>query len=339
MSRIVLLLIVMTLAACAVPAPERPDATGASPLVKVNACATSLSATQALPVYANDTGLFEQYGLDVNHLVVTGGSRAVPALTSGDMQFCIMAGGPAANAVAAGADLVVVGSLLDTYGYSLIVSKEIEKPADLKGKAVAVSTPGSASATAMNLALELLGLRPGVDVTVLALGGYPQRIAGLESQYIAGSVFDYPELVRVRAKGFRTLLDLAERKVATLQIAIVTTRSFLREHRTTVSRFVQAMSHAMNAVRRDRPRAIAALAKFSSLDPARDADVLTQTYEAVFAGRLKRSPAIVMESVRPVVEEAKRNHPAATGLTPESLVDLTIVKELEDNGFFDALEQ
>ena len=102
---------------------------------------------------------------------------------------------------------------------------------------------------------------------------------------------------------------------------------------------MQAMSHAMVAARRDRAGAIAALAKFVTLDPVADAHVLATTYEAVFASRLKRTPVVSLASVRSDVEEAKRKHPGAVGLSVESLVDLTIVKELEDNGFLEALDR
>ena len=290
-------------------------------------------------MYARDQGLFKRYGLDAEVLVVAGGSRAVPALTSGSVEFCHMAGGPAANAVAAGADLVIVGSLLDRFGYALMVSNEIKTPADLKGKALAVSTPGSASAIAMNIVLDKLGLQPDVDVTVLAIGDYAARVAALDSRYVAGSVFDYPELARIRARGYRMMFDMAPLNLPTIQIALVTSRTFLKTNRPTVIRFMKAISHALTSVRHDRSGAIAALAKYADMDPIADAAVLAQTYEEVYAGRLKRTPAISIEGVRTVVEEAKRNHPGATGLSAESLVDLTVVQELEDSGFFKTLDE
>jgi ABC-type nitrate/sulfonate/bicarbonate transport system substrate-binding protein len=339
MTRALLSFAIACSCACSLASTREPNGGADDALVKVDVCNSALSASQALPTYAQDTGLFRRYGLDVNQVVVAGGSRAVAALTSGSVQLCVVAGGPVANAVAAGANLVVIGSLLDTYAYSFVVSKSIQRPADLRGKAVAVSTPGSASATAMDIALGQLALRPGVDVTVLALGDYPQRLAALDAGYVAGTVVDYPELVQAHLKGWRTLLDLAPLNLPALQIALVTERTFLTNHRSTVIRFAQALTHAMLAVRRDERGASAALAKFVSLDPVRDREVLTRTFEAVYAGRLKRTLAIPMDAVQSAIDEAARNHPDVPRLTPESFVDMTVVEELEDRGFLKSLEQ
>jgi NitT/TauT family transport system substrate-binding protein len=267
---------------------------------------------------------------------VSGGSRAVPALTSGSVQFCVMAGGPAANAVLAGADLVVVGSLLDTYAYNFVAADSIKTAADLKGKAVGVSTPGSASAVAMDIALERLGLRPG-DVTVLALGDYRQRFSAMEAGYIAGSIFDYPDAEIARQHGLRTLLDMTPLELPTLQIALVTTRAYLTAHRATVLQFVKAISHALAAIRHDRAGGIAALARHTGLDAREYAAVLDRTYTAVFQERLKSTPAISLDAARAALAEAARNHPKASPNGPEDLADLSIVEELTQSGFFAGL--
>jgi NitT/TauT family transport system substrate-binding protein len=334
----ILCLVVAFASACGTAPSRESESPGDEALVKIAMCSSAHSATQALPVYAQDNGLFRRYGLDVSMTLVTGGSRAVPALTSGSVQFCVMAGGPVANAVLAGAHLVVVGSLLDAYTYSLIVSKDIRRPADLSGKAVAISTPGSASATAMEVALETLGLRPGRDVSMLALGDYRQRSAAMEAGYVAGTVLDYPDLELARQRGLRTLLDMAPLNLPTLQIALVTDRTFLNEHRPIVLRFVQAISHAMAAMRRDRSGAVAAVAKYSGLDPKEHSDVLEKTYEAVFQARLKKTPAVSLDAVHAVLKDAARNHPKASEVRPDVFADLTLVDELARSGFFETLE-
>jgi NitT/TauT family transport system substrate-binding protein len=335
----VLCLVIASASSCGAGSPGAAQSPTGDALVTIDVCSSALSATQAVTVYAQDAGLFRRYGLDARMVQLAGGSRAVPALTSGSVQFCVMAGGPAANAVLAGANLVVVGSLLDTYAYSFIVSKEIHSPADLKGKAVAISTPGSASAMAMDVVLETLGLQPGRDVTTLALGDYRQRVAAMEAGYVVGTVLDFPDVELARERGLHTLLDLAPLNLPTLQIALVTDRAFVKEHRPIVLHFVQAMSHAMVAMRRDRPGSIAALVKHTGLDRPENAAALDRTFDAVFAGRLKKTPAVSLEAVRTVLRDAARNHPQAAVVAPDVFADFTIVEELARSGFFEGLER
>ena len=308
-------------------------------LVEVNVCTSAAGAMLSLPVYAQDSGLFRRYGLDVRLSAVAGGSRAVAALTSDSVQLCLMAGVPVANAVMAGANLVVVGSLADTYTYRFIVSRAVRTPADLKGKAVAVSAPGTASATAMSLALESMGLQPGQDVSLLAIGDYRQRMAAMEAGYVVGTLLDYPDVELAGAKSVRTLLDMAPLNLPTLHIAIVTHRRFLIEHRPIVLRFVQAISHAMVAVKRDRQGSVTALSKFTGLDLNEHAAALEKTHEAVFLGRLKATPAVSADGVRAVLAEAAKSHPDAAEVRPEAFADLTVVEELARSGFFETLER
>ena len=129
------------------PSSESRDRRHDDP-VAVNVCTSSTSATQALSVYAQDNGLFRRYGLDVSFTPAANGWQAAAALASGSVQLCTMAGVSAANAVLAGATLVVVGSLQDTHTFAFVVSKGVRSPADLKGKAVAASAPGTAPSRA-----------------------------------------------------------------------------------------------------------------------------------------------------------------------------------------------
>jgi NitT/TauT family transport system substrate-binding protein len=307
-------------------------------LTRLSICNSGLGGVQAVAVYAQDNGVFSRYGLDVDITLVSGGSRAVPAMTSGSVPLCLMAGVPVANAVLAGADIAVVGTLVDTYTYALVAGQDIRTPADLKGRAVAISAPGSASSTAMGIALERLGLRRAGDVSMVAIGSHRQRLAALEAGYVAAALLDYPEVHLALARGFKTMLDMAPLALPTLHTCIAVNRAFLREHRPTVLRFVQAISHAVFAIKRDRPGALAALGKYTQLDPKGHAAALEKTYEVVQKGQLKDIPYASDAGMAAVLAEAARNHPGARVPRPDELADHSLVADLERSGFFEKLE-
>ncbi|MBN1666223.1 MAG: ABC transporter substrate-binding protein, partial [Anaerolineales bacterium] len=103
----VLLTILLTLVACQAtqqdPDPQQP----ATPLNLV-ACTSSTSANQIVFVYAQEQGLFEQYGLQVELVTFNNGSDAATALITGAVDICQVAGPSVVNAAAAGEDLVFI---------------------------------------------------------------------------------------------------------------------------------------------------------------------------------------------------------------------------------------
>src|SRR5262245_24393531 len=74
-------------------------------------CHSSVSSTQSVPEYAQEQGLFAKEGLDVDLVLVDGGTKAATALVAGDVGLCQLSGSAAINAIAAGAPLKIVAGL------------------------------------------------------------------------------------------------------------------------------------------------------------------------------------------------------------------------------------
>ena len=81
-----------------------------------------------------EAGLFEKNGLDVTMIYVDGGSKATQALMSGDVPIAQVGGNAPVVARLRGADVTLIAGLLNVLAYSMIVSPEIKKPEDLRGK-------------------------------------------------------------------------------------------------------------------------------------------------------------------------------------------------------------
>jgi ABC-type nitrate/sulfonate/bicarbonate transport system substrate-binding protein len=121
--------------------------------------------------------LFEKNGLDVTMIYVDGGSKATQALMSGDVPIAQVGGNAPVVARLRGADVTLIAGLLNVLAYSMIVSPEIKKPEDLKGKKLSVSRFGSNSDYATRKILLKWGLKPDIDVAVLQIpGGQPARM-------------------------------------------------------------------------------------------------------------------------------------------------------------------
>jgi len=122
----------------------------------------------------HDMEFFARNGLETELIFMATSSQGIPALLAGEIP--IFSGSPetAAQANAAGADLVIIASSEPT-PYKLIVQPSIKTVADLKGKRLGVDRVGGSSYYATRRILEKLGLRPDDVEYMQVIGGGNQR--------------------------------------------------------------------------------------------------------------------------------------------------------------------
>src|SRR5499425_2651901 len=136
---------------------------------------------------AHDMEFFARHGLETELIFIASSSHGVPALLAGEIP--IYSGSPetAAQAAAAGADVVIIASSEPT-PYKLIVQPSIKTVADLKGKRLGVDRVGGSSYYATRRILEKLGLRPDDVEYMQVIGGGNQRVAAFRSGILSGVV-------------------------------------------------------------------------------------------------------------------------------------------------------
>ncbi len=241
------------------------------------------------------------------------------------------------NAVVAGEDLVYIAEYFNVYLFSLMVSPEITRAEDLKGKALAITQPGSANDTAIRAALKHMGLKPDIDVAILSIGDEPERLAAMEAGQVAGALFTPPTTLKVREKGYWQLLDLSTIKEAYTRQGIATTREYLRSHRTTVVAFMKAISEAIALMKKDPQGTKTTLAKYLALDENTNSALLEAAYQEIIIAYLREKPYPTLESIETGLAEIETLNPDAANIEPEQVMDETIIRELDESGFFDRL--
>ena len=161
-----------------------------------------------LPMYvARARGFLDQEGLDLK-IVVMRGNVSVPALLTGEIQFTVA--GSAMNAALKGAPFKAIFFAYNTSTFQFTVRPEIRGPEDLKGKVVAISSPGASQFHATHLMLQKLGLEPGRDVKLLPVGDGQARVIAMDTGLVAGSA-NNPDLAALLVrKGYRILTNSAD---------------------------------------------------------------------------------------------------------------------------------
>jgi NitT/TauT family transport system substrate-binding protein len=310
-----------------------------SPLFQLDVCFSAPSGTMAVAWYAFEKGLFKKYGLDINLVYISSGSKAVSAMIAGDVDFCQVSGPAVVSAAVAGEDLVMIGGLFNTYVYSLMVTPDIKTPEDLRGKAVAISQAGGSSDTAMREALKSMNLKPDEDVAILAVGGQAERLAAMETGAVAGTVVSVPESVEAKEMGYQVLLDMSKLGTPYQHTGIATSKSFIKDNRQVAVNFMKAISEAIAMMKEDKEGTMQVMAEYLLLDVEEDEASLTEAHEVLIKGYLPQAPYPTLEGIQTELTSLQAENPAAASFKPENVVDLSIVQELEKSGFISALYQ
>ena len=337
-----LLIAIFFLTACTSAVPIKSLSAGnttTSPVQvdRIDVCHQITSSSNLPLLYAQEKGLFKKYGLEVTLTSVDTGTKAATAMIAGEFPICQVGGVSITNAVVAGEDLVYIADYFNSYVMSLMVTPDIKTPADLKGKIVVTSEPGSVVDAAMRAALLSFNLIPEVDVAFINVSGASNRMAALEAGRASGSLFAPPLTLTLREKGYTTLLDLTTLDQAFPYYGIATSRTYLKTHRATVTNFMKAIIESIAGILSDPEGSKSVLAEHLEMDEVKDAALLEEAYQAHYYQIIRKKPFPTIEGIQTVLNQIGEENPNAKNTQPEDVIDMSIIKELDDSGFIDAL--
>jgi NitT/TauT family transport system substrate-binding protein len=285
---------------------------------------------------AKDFGLFTKYGLNTELVMIPGSTRGTQALLAGSTHFGQIDGTALITAINQGGDLVVVSASLNKFPFSLVVQKNITRPADLTGKKVGIVAFGGAHEVSLVLALKEWNI-PRQSVTLLATGPAANRLVALSSGALDATLLAPPETGEAARVGLRTLAHMTDLKAAAFPMNVIATRrSFLEKNRDVVKRFLQAYSEGTYQFMTNKQKA---LALYNQRLKQKDASVVDETYK-YFAATFSFPPRVSHEGMRIAIEMLAQRDPAAK-LDPNvnKYVDERLLDELEKEGLFKRLSE
>jgi len=124
---------------------------------------------------AMDNGLFDKYGIKIDHRFISGSAMNLAALSADEVSFLYCAADGTIPGLASGVDGKLVASPLIGLPYVLLAHKEIKRLEDLKGKSIGVSKAGDLDDRLIKTLLKKFNLSTA-DVTIRPIGGsQPER--------------------------------------------------------------------------------------------------------------------------------------------------------------------
>ena len=289
----------------------------------------SSTASAEIPAWlAKETGIFAKNGLDVQLVYFRGGTTATMALLSRQTPISQGSGQVTVNATLRGADTVMIaGGLVDTEWW-LMTRPDIKTAEQLKAGAVAISPFGGLAESMTRIALKRLGLTAVKDVALVQVGGLQERVFALESGKVQGAMLPTPYKFIAQKRGFHNLLSVS---LAYQSTGVATTRTFIRESPDIVRKYIKSQVEALHRIKTDRETALKILAKYLGLQ---DKDILDKSYEELSSDEKfppKQFPTL--EGIKNILEPLAQTDAKAKAAKPEDFVDVSFVKELDDNGF------
>ena len=223
-----------------------------------------------LPNYVGRAkGFFTDERLDLK-VIVMNSRVSMPALIANEIHFGVA--GPSITGALRGAPLKAIFFIYNTSTFQLTVRPEIRVAEDLKGKTIAISSPGSTNDQAMRLMLAKLSLDPGRAVKFIAIGDAKARMIAMETGQIAAAANNPDVAAELVRKGFRILMHSGDVFPVPFSGTAVNDR-LIRENPEMIKRWLRAHVRALLFIRQRPDEAAQIAAQHLRLNPeiARDA--------------------------------------------------------------------
>jgi NitT/TauT family transport system substrate-binding protein len=200
-------------------------------------------------------GFAEKEGLKLDVLQVKDDQIGLKALLAGEIDSYEGGVGGAILAAARGADLKLIGCHWLTLPHGIYVRGAIATIADLRGKTVAVSAPGTMPELLARAALNKYSV-PVSEVKFAAVGGDRDRFAALVGGIVDAAVVTNEYEPIAATQGVRLLLAGAEAVPHFLRVCLFSTGSVLARRPEDAVRFLTAQMKALRYALSHRDAAV-----------------------------------------------------------------------------------
>ncbi len=298
----------------------------------------SVSGTRGPLWIAKDLGLFEKYGLEGNLIYIASGVVSVNALLGGSVDIIAASGSSAIGAAARGAPIVIIASL-GHISYKLIAHPSIKTVQDLKGKIIGSSRIGAGSDFALQRLLPKLGLTPGKDVQLIPTGvsESDRRLLMLMQGKIDATLGTEDNILQLGNKGmkFSILADLYDAGVYTTGSDIATSRMLVKQHPRQLKSFLMAITEGTWIGRNNKDLTMRIYRKYMKIEDQR---LLESMYKNYLLGSIPVRPFPNEEAIQNDIEDLSQSLPHLRGKKAAEFLDLSLLKSMEDEGFFKRLQ-
>lgn len=248
---------------------------------------------------ASKMGFYEREGLDVPIITMRGSPLTIQALTADSIYVANATVDTLISAYERGADITMIGGLINGLGLSMIGSKQYKSYGDLRGTTIGSQTLTSGTGFALRLVMKVHGLEYPRDYKLLNIGSAPDRFRALAAGQISSAPVGVPLDVVAKQQGFNVIGYFAD-DLPNFQFNVyIVKRSWAEKNRPLVVRFMRAMVATMRWMENNRDPACAYLTKEMSISM----EDCRYAYEYNWKNRIwDRNADLNVEGVRTLIQ-------------------------------------
>jgi ABC-type nitrate/sulfonate/bicarbonate transport system substrate-binding protein len=282
---------------------------------------------------AQEQGFFAKYGIDLEPVLIRGGTTLVTGLAAGDVHMGRTAGAAVLSAVAAGHDLKMVATFSSRNSYNVVVRPNIKKAEDIRGKKIAINSFGGGTWVGAMLWLEHFSLEPQRDqILMQSLGDQSVQAQALDSGVVDVAFVDSFYSNWLRQRGMTVLADYTELKQPIVSQSSVVQRTFLQQRPDAVESYlkgeIEGMAFAVG------PKNKATTIKMLMRRLRTDAAGAEDGYLDLLRG-VERKPFASLDGMRNLQRLLRGRYPKIGELKVEDIVDNRIMRKLDESGFIE----
>jgi NitT/TauT family transport system substrate-binding protein len=274
-------------------------------LKKINIGHVAPTASNWTNFVATEKGFFRREGLQEEITYVGNVANTVQQLVGGSFDVAVSTFDTAIRAVANGGNVLLIGSLVVKYPYSIMTAPGIAHATDLKGKRIILPFPKDLLTIVWNRWLTEQGMKPE-EVEQVYAGATPNRLAALASGTVQAALLTQPFDFRAAAQGYKKLIDIGGYAKDYGFLTLLARPQWLRDNGETARAYIRALSDAVEWLYEpaNKDEAIAILARGTKLDQA----IAAQTYDHYilelkpFSRKLAVPDQIVRSTVATLIE-------------------------------------
>jgi NitT/TauT family transport system substrate-binding protein len=299
-------------------------------LDKIRVGGGSTSATQMSMWLAKEGNFYEKYGLSVEAISIPGSSLALQAMLAGELPIIQLGGAASIQANLAGADTVIIATIVKKFLFWIYSRPEIGRMEDLKGKIFGTTRFGTLSDLASRFALRFYGIDPERDITMVQTGGPAETVTAIVTGKIHAAALSPPATLQAKKVKLKELLDMSKLDAEYHINGVVTTKRYLKSNEDTVRRFMRAYIEGAARGQKDKAFALKAMGKTFRTD---DRELLEESYDLIIKSNFVIPPHPSPAGIASLLRGLEQTNPKAKGAKPEDFADGRIVRELEQSGF------
>jgi ABC-type nitrate/sulfonate/bicarbonate transport system substrate-binding protein len=305
---------------------------------KVRMGLSSVSALHTATWVAEERGLFRKHGIDVEVIVTgQGGTAGISALLANDIQLVSSAGDLLTAAALRGGDTVMIAGVVNKGLQRILTVPEIKTPADLKGKRVGVTRIGAVSHVVLLMMLQRWKMSVN-DVQIMQVGSSPNMLVSLDKKGIEAAVLTIPSMFVAEDRGYRVLLDMADTDIFYLHTMIGTTRSYVKNNRDKVSRYLKGFLEGLAFVKQHKKESVDIVKKKLRIGAEQERN-LERSIDLLSTKYYEQVPYTSLRGVETVLGYVEKDNPKAKTADPKTFYDDSLLREIEQSGFVKTLYQ